>query len=453
MKSKLAILLIALLYIYIFFNRLHDWRDGHVAFQWDKSTYYIYLPAVFIYHDLGHLSFYEKMNKEYLFTGHDVSVPPGYKQPNGRVLDKYTVGTAIMESPFFFIAHACTNILPHYPADGFSFPYQIGLAFSNIFWAMFGLLLCRNILKRHFDDGIVCIALLCIAFGTNLYYYTVFDQGMSHPISFFLLAATLYLSVRWYENGKHKYVYWLAVVLALVILTRPVNIVVGIIPLLWGVYNVNTFRQRLQFWAARVAPISISLVIFMALIFVQLCYWKYITGHWIHYSYEGEGFNLPYSKVLKGLFSYQKGWFVYTPMALVGVLGLFVVDKKYRLTLISFFAIMVYITFSWKQWWYGWSFGCRPLVETYAILILPLAAALSYIYKSNKSTILKSGLGLILLFFIVLNIFQTYQFSIRLIHGDRMTKAYYWKVFGKLKHEENMDPYLVPSEEYNKDKE
>ncbi len=453
MGSKLVIFVIAFLYIYIFFNRLNDWRNDHIAFQWDRSTYYVYLPAIFIYGDLAQLSFYKEKNQEYFFTGYDWDVPPGNTQPNGRVLDKYPVGTAIMEAPFFFIAHAYCTIRGDDKADGFSLPYQEAVAFCAMFWVVFGLFLCRSVFKRNYSDGIICITLLCIAFGTNLYHYTAFEQGMSHPISFFLFAAVLYLSAKWHESSKRKYIYWLAIVLGLVTLTRPVNIVVGLIPLLWGVYNADTFKQRLKLLKKQIAPIVIGLIVFSSLIFTQLAYWKYITGHWIYYSYEGEGFNLPYSKIYKGLFSYQKGWFVYTPMALIGILGLIAVDKKYKLSLISFFAVMIYITFSWKQWWYGWGFGCRPLVDTYAILAFPLAASFTYIYEKLKYLSIKIVFSTILMFFIGLNLFQTYQYSKMLLHGDRMTKAFYWKVFGKLENHENMDPYLISPEEYNKDKE
>jgi hypothetical protein len=33
--------------------------------------------------------------------------------------------------------------------------------------------------------------------------------------------------------------------------------------------------------------------------------------------------------------------------------------------------------------------------------------------------------------FVVLNIFQTYQYSMGLIHWSRMSKEFYWRVFGK----------------------
>jgi hypothetical protein len=59
---------------------------------------------------------------------------------------------------------------------------------------------------------------------------------------------------------------------------------------------------------------------------------------------------------------------------LLGFIPLWKKDKKLAPALGVFMVVIIYSIFSWSQWWYGGGFSCRPLVETYPVLALPLAA-------------------------------------------------------------------------------
>ena len=115
-----------------------------------------------------------------------------------------------------------------------------------------------------------------------------------------------------------------------------------------------------------------------------------------------------------------------------------------------FFLAFIYVVFSWEEWWYGGGFGCRPLIESLAFLALPLAAMTGYIFES-PGKIKKATFSLVLLSIIFLNIFQTYQYSMGLIHWGRMTKAYYWRVFGKVDFDRaSNEQYLMTPEDEQK---
>src|SRR6185312_13297898 len=122
-------------------------------FQWDQSGYYLYLPAVFIYHDLGGLRFYPEINKQYNLSG-DANTYGMFDQPGGKRNIKYSIGTSLFELPFFLTAHAYCLLTHAYPADGYSYPYQFGGIFCNIFWVVCGLFFMRSFLSRHFSDNI-----------------------------------------------------------------------------------------------------------------------------------------------------------------------------------------------------------------------------------------------------------------------------------------------------------
>ncbi len=102
---------------------------------------------------------------------------------------------------------------------------------------------------------------------------------------------------------------------------------------------------------------------------------------------------------------------------------------------------MIYVVFSWDAWMYGWSFGCRALVESLAVLAIPLAALVHFIRSRNW--LIKSISVTVFLFLIWLNIYQTHQYTRNILDGYRMTKAYYWRIFGQMKVTDEDKRYLM----------
>jgi hypothetical protein len=143
---------------------------------------------------------------------------------------------------------------------------------------------------------------------------------------------------------------------------------------------------------------------------------------------EGFFFNSPH--ISDGLFSYRKGWFVYTPIMVFAVLGLFTMKKAaaaYRLPLILTLLVLIYVIFSWWCWWYGGSFGSRVMIDYYGLLALPLATFFQHtIYRSCW---VKAMVSLLAVFFIFLNFFQMNQYTRSLLHYDSMSKDLYWSIF------------------------
>ena len=431
MKSRLIIFLISVLSVYIVLNRF-EWHQNKTI-EWDKGGYYIYLPAAFIYQDLGTFSFLPEINKKYRPSA-DVEWYAMYDQPStGRRLNKYPVGVALFEFPFFLAAHLLTIATNRYPADGYSSFYQLGICLATVFWVMMGLFLLRRFLLRYFDDRTTALTLLMIALGTNLYNYTSFDFGMSHPFSFFLFAAFINAVDLWYTKQNTRHLLLAGIITGLIIITRPTNIVIVVVALLWGNDGMKNIRDRLLFFKKQIGPMCLSVFLCFAVVMFQLGYWKYATGNWVHYSYEEEGFNFANPEIWKGLFSYRKGWFVYSPIAFISFIGFIALWKYYRkmvLPLLIYFVVTIYIVFSWHQWWYGGGFGARAMVESYALMAIPLAGLLYWI-KNRNSKPLKIISSAIFVCLIALNMFQTYQFSIAVIPWDHTNKEYYWRVFLK----------------------
>jgi hypothetical protein len=116
---------------------------------------------------------------------------------------------------------------------------------------------------------------------------------------------------------------------------------------------------------------------------------------------------------------------------LLAFLGFAIMYKRKERVLwgiLVFTAVNIYIVFSWPMWYYGGSFGCRALVQSYAILALPLGYAIQFLFAHSRLKVLA------ILFIIcaaALNLFQTMQYSRNMIHTEGLSAYTYSLLFGK----------------------
>ena len=187
------------------------------------------------------------------------------------------------------------------------------------------------------------------------------------------------------------------------------------------------------------------LAVFLGLVLLQLSYWKYSTGDWIYDAYGEERFYFLKPQIMDGLFSYRKGWLVYTPLMTLALAGFLFLKKKVPelfYPILFFSALNIYIVFSWWCWWYGGSFGARALIESYALLAVPMAATIERLW--NSRILVKAVSTVVCIFFIYLNIFQSRQYRISLLHYENTSKELYWTVFLNNDKPENYENLLDP---------
>ena len=111
-----------------------------------------------------------------------------------------------------------------------------------------------------------------------------------------------------------------------------------------------------------------------------------------------------------------------------------------RSGIVAVLVVHMYITFSWWCWWYGGTFGQRPMIEIYPLLTLPLCAVIDRIWTTTTAVrVVSIGIGACL---VLLNIFQTYQYELGLIHYDAMSRELYFKQLGKLRPVEGFHDLL-----------
>lgn len=397
------------------FNQKNEFK----VIEWDVTLYYSYLPAAIIHQDL-------KLEKDWVYkAGHHEF---GFKtDENGNRYLKMTAGMAIMYSPFFTIAHGLTSALNPELATGFTTPYRVALSIGSWLYIMLGLFWLRKVLLRFAFDQAVSWTLVILFLGTNLLHYTVWRGAMSHGYSFMLACGFLFAMFNYIDKPRMRFVLSLGLIAGLLVLIRPVNV---LIPISLGLYMLFTLKQKNE--GVNLKHLPWIVIMGMVAILPQFLIWKYQTSNWIVYSYSNEGFFFNDPQIINGLFSFRKGWLIYSPLmvlSLIGIRLLFKKDKILGSITASLLAILLFITFSWWCWWYGGSFGARTLIEYYAILAIPLVLLIQNLLKTK---ILLSRIGLTLVtLLIALSVFQNYQYQRRIIHFDSMTKEAYWKVFLK----------------------
>ena len=311
-----------------------------------------------------------------------------------------------------------------------------------------------KVLLRFLPDRIVAVVLLIVVFATNyIVHNTMYGQNaLSHNILFTTYSLILWFTIRWHETHKAKFMVWTAIFCGLTILSRPSDVVCLIIPFFWGVYNRRTFTEKINLLWKKRGQVVLFVLILAVIGSFQVMYWKSVTGKFLYYSYggnAGEGFEFFTPYFAKVLFSFRKGWFIYTPVMLFAVAGLVVLFRRNATiagTITLYFIINLYIVSSWSCWWYAQSFGQRALIQSYPAMAIALGYFL--LWLTEQRILLKSLFTVLIVLFAGLNIFQTAQFNKGIISGDRMTRAYYFAVFGRMHVPENADKLLLISRSF-----
>lgn len=402
---------------------------------YDVFGYYLYLPFKFIYHDLGitNMDILNGIVAKYHNTDSLYQVLP---LADGGVVMKYSMGMSFFYAPFFFIGHGIAFLF-NYPMDGFSAPYQYSIFFGGIIYSILGIWFLMKVLLNFFSDKVSAITLALIILGSNvLTHFSMYGQGaMSHNMLFFAYALILWLTIKWHESFKIKYIIGLAVICGLSILSRPSEVVCVLIPLLWNVFNFESLKAKIATLTKYKWQILLFVIIIGMIGSFQLIYWKIYSGKFLFYSYganAGEGFEFFSPYLYQVLFSFRKGWLLYTPIMFFAILGFVQIYKKNRFifwSLFIYFLLNLYIVSSWSCWWYAHSYSQRSLIASYPIMAIGLGYFIQWILTQKLVT---WGGGVIASLIVALNLFQSFQYYTGTLNGDRMTKAYYFKTFGKI---------------------
>lgn len=433
-EKRAYLVLVVLLCVYIVFSNFNFRISPELSY--DVLGYYLYLPFTFIYGDLGMENFdvFQTLNDTYHNTPFFYQ---GHRAETGLMVMKYTMGQSILYAPFFFIGHVIAS-LTDYPADGFSAPYSWSIFVGGIFYTLTGILLFSRILIRFFHVRIAALVLLIVCFGTNFIVHNIMysQNAMTHNYLFMMYTLVLWLTIKWHEKQSWKTTIALGIVCGLTILIRPTEIVNLFIPLLWNIWKKESFKAKIQLIKENKIKVLTILILAICIPSLQLIYFKIFTGVYFYSDYSnhaGEGLDLFAPYTLEVLFSFRKGWLLYTPImifALIGFRSLYLRNRKIFWPLFIYFVFNLWFVSSWTCWWYAGSFSQRAMIPSYIVLGICLGYFLVWLFEQKKRLILALSVVIVSLF--ALNIFQTVQFHKGILAPDRITAAFYFKIFGSL---------------------
>lgn len=401
---------------------LWDKEDGVIVS--DAKAYYGYLPAFFIEKDIS-LAFVDEHPEKaglYWFNTFDE-----------RNVIKMTCGLSMLSLPFFGIPLAIFE-----DVSGFEPPFKMALIASSLFYLFLGFIFLRKLLLEYFVEGVAALTLVLIGLGTNLWYYSIEEVFMSHVFSFSLISVFLFHSLK--KRASYSGLQWwvvFGVLIGFISLIRPTNVLVLLIPVLYK--RRVLIKTCIEEWKNIMLAILTAILVW----FPQLLYWKTQAGAWFFFSYGDEGFDFLSPHIWEGLFGFRKGFFIYTPVMLLIIPGLYLVKKKYNELFVPsliFLVLNVFVIFSWWCWWYGGSFGSRPMIDTYALNALFIAASIEAALRAKLWVSIP--VFLLMLGGVHLNRYQTQQYRWKVIHWDAMTKEAYFFTLLNDPEAPEVEPYL-----------
>lgn len=411
----------------LFFHGLHYYRSSHfnTFIMHDGKGYYAYLPAIFIHHDLN-FGFFDSVEQRYF-------KPPlnsDYRfETEAGTVNKYFVGTALMQLPFFLAGHAVATA--RYPSvDGFENLYRLFIGLGALFYCALGIFFIDRVLCKFYNVPYVVrlIASVGIVFGTNVHYYAVTEPSMSHIYSLAAVSAWMFMAISYLRTRRTIYFFGACAVFGLILLIRPVNgLVVLALPFL--AESLRSLGDTLKSLVKKPKVLITGLLIAILIPCLQFVVYKIQTGHWFVYGYGDETLDLRSPELVNFLFSYRKGLFVYTPFSLVILVLSTAWWKSNRTCLFAFWSfcfVVFYVLSSWDNWSYGGSFGCRPFIDYAPFFAITLALSLHAL--QNRRIAIIAVLTAVAAC-VALSEIQVWQYRHHMIHWDGMTREAYWNVF------------------------
>ena len=162
-------------------------------FYGDSLGYYAYLPAFFIHDNVAEIQKVAEVSSIDKYARQNiVNWEKSYAiNDNGNVIIQYTYGVAAMHAPFFLVAHLI-DIVKGGAADGYNKTYIWGIRVAGFVYCYLGFLLLYRLFRRlGYEKSLIFFVLGVVFWGTNLWWFTIYQSGMAHVIIFFLVAGTV----------------------------------------------------------------------------------------------------------------------------------------------------------------------------------------------------------------------------------------------------------------------
>jgi hypothetical protein len=368
----------------------------------DGVGYYAYLRAPIIGHNLDFEPDYLAANASFIGPRLDENgnVKSDFRTSTGHLENHFTVGPAILWSPFFLVAHAGVLIAralgSQIPADGFSFPYRTAMAFASALYGFLGLLLAFRLARQYVAVWCALLATLAVWSATSLPVYMYFNPSWSHAISAFMVAVFLYLWHKTRSNRSTAQWLLLGAVTGLMLDVYYPNALVLVVLAIEALRQYAAAFRRPENPGPSVVRLLASHALFAST--AVICFLPTFIVHHIIYGHALQSGYIPLRQwfwrspvLLAVLFSTNHGLLAWTPIILLSIAGLILFWRREPLIggslLAATVAFYLFIA-SYPDWAGISSYGNRFFVSLTLVFVIGLAVFLDAISKrfANRPT-------------------------------------------------------------------
>ncbi|MBN9122422.1 MAG: hypothetical protein J0I06_25315 [Planctomycetes bacterium] len=343
-----------------------------VVVRGDGVGYYAWLRSLLIDGDWQFDNEFDELNP----TG---SWVPTARTPAGYRANQWSVGPPCVWSPVVASCHALVSsgAFGSYAPDGFSLPYQLAVALVGLAGGLVALVLMFRIGCRFADPVAAAAAAACVALGSTFAYYTAVEPSLAHGLA----ATALLLFVAYWlrDFGSVSVRRWLVLggLLGASALMRWQLATFGVVLIGELVWTASTARPRPSVGRFCRVGAALGAGLFVGVL-PQLVAWRIVYGAWLV-----EPMPLAHNwlapDIGRVLVSFERGFFYWTPITLLAVLGTLVAvrrgtpERRVQAGLLLFaVGVQVYAlaSLTGPGVFLGAAYGYRFLTES-AVLLVP----------------------------------------------------------------------------------
>ncbi len=348
--------------------------------QSDGFYYFAYLRSLAFDHDVDFMNDYRMLglgDKTYLFqptkTGHAESA--------------WTIGPAIVWSPFFAVGHLVATRLHakglDVSTDGTSFPYRQAVCVASLFYGLLGCWFAYRLTRLFFPASLAAPAVALTIAGSFMVWYLVKEPSMTHAASMASVAGFSYFWAA--TRDRRTLASWalLGLVAGFMALIRWQNLLFALLP------GLDALRMLAQGRRSRDTQLLREVVAgsaaFLTCAFVgflpQMLAWHAIYGSLIARSPVGPQIRWTDPHLTDILWSARNGLFSTAPilyLGAIGLLGLALARPGAGLPMLAAVAVMIYFNACIQDWWGSAGFGGRRFDGVIPIFCVGLAAFVDY---------------------------------------------------------------------------
>jgi hypothetical protein len=360
----------------------------------DGVGYYAFARSMLIEHRLDFTKDWLAANTSFRMgrLGADGQPLPNQYTVTGHLDNHFSVGPAILWSPFLIVAHIGVVLYDHLgghtPANGYSRPYLLAMAVGTAMYGFLALMISFAVARRYVAELWAFLATLGIWFASSLPVYMYFNPSWSHAQSAFTVALFV-----WYwtiTRNDRSWGQW-AILGAIGGLMLDVYYLSGVLllfPLLeslvehWNLVKEARIESLRQLAFKNVIfGLALAAAVMPSLVTKRIIYGSYLKSGYEHLWV----WNAP--ALFRVCFSPDHGLFSWTPILIPAVVGLWLL-RKYDLFLsacsIGVVVLLLYTIGCYADWDGISSFGNRFFVLLTPLFILGLAAFFDWLVRSQR---------------------------------------------------------------------